>query len=191
MVQVRELAAPAVDREQILRYALCRSADESTEALLEACLTEALPVLSYRVCWKEFSVEVRGSDCDFGSFRLRSRALAKHLRSCHRAVIFAATLGVGMDRLIARYGRVSPARGLMMQAVGTERIEALCDAFCAEFAGAASRFSPGYGDLKLEAQRDIFSQLCCEKHIGLTLNDSLVMSPSKSVTAVVGLTNSL
>ena len=49
------------------------------------------------------------------------------------------------------------------------------------------RFSPGFGDLSLENQKKIFSFLRCSQQIGLTLNDSLVMSPEKSVTAFIGL----
>ena len=49
------------------------------------------------------------------------------------------------------------------------------------------RFSAGYGDLPLGVQREIFAALDCPKHIGLTLNDSLLMSPTKSVTAIVGI----
>ena len=51
------------------------------------------------------------------------------------------------------------------------------------------RFSAGYGDLSLSVQKDIFSVLDCARKIGLTLNDSLIMSPSKSVTAVVGISD--
>ena len=83
----------------------------------------------------------------------------------------------------------------MLQAIGAERIEALCDVFCekirldAESAGLfpRPRFSPGYGDFPLELQKDIFRVLDCSRKIGLTLNESLLMSPSKSVTAVIGL----
>jgi len=189
VVHKKEFSAPPVDRQEILRYALCRHSDEATEDLLERCLADALPVLSYRVCWLEVPVSAEGSFCNFGDFSLTSRRLCKHLAGCSRAVIFAATLGVEMDRLIAKSGRLSPAMGLMMHALGTERIEALCDAFCAELQNAASRFSPGYGDLKLSAQRVLFDRLDCARQIGLTLNDSLVMSPSKSVTAIVGLSD--
>ena len=49
------------------------------------------------------------------------------------------------------------------------------------------RFSPGYGDFPLEFQKDIFNLLSPNKRIGLTLNNSLLMSPTKSVTAVVGI----
>ena len=83
------------------------------------------------------------------------------------------------------------------QAIGAERVEALCDAFCADVKRRAAeeglcprpRFSPGYGDVPLELQRDIFRVLDCPRKIGLTLNGSLLMTPSKSVTAVIGLGN--
>ena len=80
----------------------------------------------------------------------------------------------------------------MLQAFGAERIEALCDVFCRDIGKelgvrTGPRFSPGYGDLPLDAQKMIFSVLDCEKRIGLFLNDSLLMSPSKSVTAFVGI----
>jgi cobalamin-dependent methionine synthase I len=78
--------------------------------------------------------------------------------------------------------------------LGSERIEALCDALCAEWKEDYAsrgfvlrpRFSAGYGDLPLTLQNDIFESLQCSKHIGLTLCDSLLMSPTKSVTAIVG-----
>lgn len=191
MVLTKEYTELPVDRREILRYALCRQTDEAMETLLDECLEEALPVLSYRVCWTEVSVAVEGRICRLGALELPSRTLAGHLAGCEKAVVFAATVGVGLDRLIAKYGYLSPAKGLLLQAIGTERIEALCDAFCAELEGGKARFSPGYGDLKLLAQQDIFALLDCPKRIGLTLNDSLIMSPSKSVTAIVGLTKQM
>ena len=48
------------------------------------------------------------------------------------------------------------------------------------------RFSPGYADIKLETQKIFFELLQCQKNIALTLNDSLIMSPEKSVTAFIG-----
>ena len=88
--------------------------------------------------------------------------------------------------------RLSPARAVMLQALGTERVESLCDIFCEDFGIDNSvvlkpRFSPGYGDLSLDTQKDIFSVLNCPKNIGVYLNDSLLMSPSKSVTAFAGI----
>ncbi len=185
-------AAPPFCEREILRYAGCRTADESLRTLLTACIDEVRDKLTYKVCYRVLPLTVDGDTCDFGAFSLRSNDLAANLRECDRVVLFAATVGVDIDRLIAKYGRIAPSKALMFQAIGAERIEALCNAFCADIAEEIQarlrpRFSPGYGDLPLTAQTDIFSLLDCVRRIGLTLNDSLLMSPSKSVTAFVGL----
>ena len=161
-------------------------------ALLESCVDEVRDKISYRVCYRELPITISGDLCDFERFRFRSVHLATHLKDCQYVVLFAATIGVGIDRLIAKYGRLSPAKALMLQAIGAERIEALCDTFCDDMArelhtGQKTRFSPGYGDLPISVQKDIFALLDCSKQIGLTLNDSLIMSPSKSVTAFLGI----
>lgn len=184
--------APPLCEREILRYAGCKCGDSALDAPLHACIEEAKDAFRYRVCYTCLPVRAANGVCDFGVFSLKSEQLAKNLAGCEGVLLFAATVGVGIDRLIAKYGRVSPAKALLFQALGAERIEALCDVFCADAAkelnvGLRPRFSPGYGDLPLAAQRDIFDVLGCAKRIGLSLNDSLLMSPSKSVTAFAGL----
>lgn len=185
-------APPPFCEKEILRYAGCKSADSETQKLLQDCINEAKDTLTYKVCYRELTVSVSGNISDFGVFRAQSQSLAKNLDSCSRVILFGATVGVGIDRLIEKYSRLSPARALMFQAIGAERIESLCDAFCEDIQNALKvalkpRFSPGYGDLSLDTQKDIFALLDCSKQIGLTLNDSLLMSPSKSVTAFIGI----
>ena len=191
-VVIKTYDAPALCKTEILRYAGCKDADSNVISLLESCVNEAAGKFTYRVCYRELPVRTNGNICDFDVFRLRSSQLASNLKGCKSVIVFAATVGVEIDRLIAKYGRLSPSKALMFQAIGTERIEALCNTFCADMArethtGQRPRFSPGYGDLPLSAQEDIFAVLDCGKRIGLTLNDSLLMSPSKSVTAFVGI----
>jgi hypothetical protein len=168
--------------KEILRYAECMSADDETLSLMHTCIDEVKSALSYKVCWCELDVKVCGSVCDFGIFNTNSQDLAKFLKDESRITLFGATIGIDIDRLITKYGRISPARALMLQAIGAEQIENLCDTFCEEFR-LNVRFSPGYGDLPLPVQKDIFNTLSCQKRIGLYLSDSMVMSPSKSVTA--------
>lgn len=195
MILRKTYEGPPFCEKEILRYAGCKEADSETIVLLKECMKEAKDKLTYQVCCREFSLKTDGAVCDFGAFSLRSKSLALNLKGCKRVILFAATIGVGMDRLMAKYGRISPSKAFMLQAVGAERIEALCDAFCQNITKEAKadlrpRFSPGYGDLPLSAQKDIFSVLDCGRQIGLTLNDSLLMSPSKSVTAFVGISKS-
>ncbi len=181
-----------VNEKEIMRYAGCRTADAAVESLLLECLAEARPALTYKVVWRRLPLKISGGICDFSDITVNSPALSETLEGCEEAVLFAATVGAPLDRLIAKYSRISPAKALMMQAIGTERIEALCDAFCSQLEKTTEkaltpRFSPGYKDLDLSVQRDICALLSCEKRIGVCLNDSLLMSPSKSVTAFAGL----
>ncbi len=187
-IYVKNFSAPPVSTKEILRYAGCKEAGEDILTLIKECMPEAERVLSYKVCYGEFGLSVSDEVCDFGAFSVASSDLSKNLEGCDRVLIFAATVGVGLDRLIAKYSRISPSRALLFQAIGAERIEALCDLFCKESGlKLKPRFSPGYGDLPLCTQKEIFAVLSPEKRIGLTVNDSMLMSPTKSVTAIVGI----
>ncbi len=181
--------APPYSKREILRYAGASGDTGSLSELLASSLAEAKDLLSYKVCFIETDLSVDGDSVDFGFFRVRSKKLAKNLTGCRGAIIFAATVGIGIDRLIMKYSRTVPSQALMMQAIGAERIEALCDAFCSDISGGRRlrpRFSPGYGDLPLPVQSEIFAILSPEKKIGLSLNTSMLMSPTKSVTAFIG-----
>ena len=194
MVLVKSYPPPPVDRGEILRYAGCRRPGEEELALLDSCLSELGDSLRFQVCWDTFPLVLEGDDLNLSFARTRSAALGQRLAGCGQVVLFAATVGLGIDRLISRYSRVSPSRALFFQAIGTERVESLCDVFCEEFCGQAAergeattpRFSPGYGDLPLSLQTDIFRARDCSRKIGLSLNGSLLMTPSKSVTAMFG-----
>ena len=187
-VLVKSYGSLPICKKEVLRYAGCKEDTDDVLSLLDECIKEAEGKISFKVCYRQFEIEVADGVCDFGDCRFNSADLAKNLSDCKKAVIFAATVGAEFDRLIAKYSRLSPAKALMLEALGNERIEALCDAFCDEIGiKTKPRFSAGYGDLAIDAQRDIFSLLDCERKIGLTLNDSLLMSPSKSVTAIAGI----
>lgn len=187
---IKEFCAPSVNMKEILRYA----GSKEIESTARECLAEAEGKLSYKVCYAIVNVSVKDEDVDMDFAKVHSKDLAKNLNGCDSAVIFAATIGTGIDRLITKYSRISPSRALCFQAIGSERVESLCDAFEDEIKKELSkgemffklRFSPGYGDLSLEVQKEIFSLLDCPRKIGISLGDSLLMTPSKSVTAIIG-----
>ncbi len=191
IVYTKTFPAPPIGHEEILRYA---GAAEKDKEIIEACLSEVLPKLSYKVCYMELPALHTEDGVSLGAFALSGETAKKHLAGCHTAIVFAATIGIEMDRHIAKYGRLSPSKALFMQAIGAERIESLCDAFSKEMeteyaakgAYTRPRFSPGYGDLPLSVQGDIFAVLSPHRKIGLSLNESLLMSPTKSVTAFIG-----
>ncbi len=187
---VESYAEPPVNRAEIRRYAGAKSEISEVESLIDSCLDELSGKLRYSVCHRLFEIRIDGETCDFGDFTVTSHSLARNLDGCTHAVVFAATIGLGLDRLIMRYTRLSPSRAHMFQAIGAERIEALCDEFsrrvAEKYGSTRPRYSPGYGDTPLESQRDIFAALDCERKIGLTLGQTMLMTPTKSVTAIIG-----
>ena len=48
------------------------------------------------------------------------------------------------------------------------------------------RFSPGYGDMPLDDQHALFRILNVSRRIGISLSESGLMIPQKSVTALIG-----
>lgn len=193
-ILVKQYEAPPINRAEIFRYMGDRNPTMEVRELVESCLQEVLDQLTYRVCYQTFPFSLAGDQILFPFGSVVSSDLAKNLAPCCQVSIFGATIGIAIDRQISKYGRISPSRGLVFQAIGAERIESLCDRFQEEIAQMLSsqgmqvrpRFSPGYGNLPLSFQTEIFRVLDCSRKIGLSLNDSLLMSPSKSVTALFG-----
>lgn len=184
---------PKFNIKEVTRYMRGHS---DCEGLILECMEECRDKLTYNVCYGVFPVKRSHFTVEFPFASFVSADLCKNLAACDKAVVFAATVGLGIDRLISAYGRLSPSKSLTFQAIGAERIEALCDEFCAFLSAELScygapcpRFSPGYGDFSIEHQREIFRVLDCYRKIGLSLNDSMLMSPSKSVTAIVGISS--
>ena len=106
MVTTKIYTEPPICKNEILRYAGCKdSTDESLQFLLEECLKEVLPKLSYKVCYIKLPLTMEDELCDFGCMKVHSKDLEKNLQGCENVLLFAATIGVEMDRLIIKYGR--------------------------------------------------------------------------------------
>ncbi len=188
------LSEPPIDRREILRYAGAKASDERLEGLLSDCLDEVLPTLSYRAVFATVPITHKNGEWDLGFAKIRSGTCDKFLSDCSRAILVASTVGLGIDRLILRTASLSPLKALLIEAIGSERIEALCDAFeqmqkKQMNVALATRFSPGYGDLPLSLQEGLLSYLNAQKRIGIALGESLLMTPRKSVTAIIGIKN--
>lgn len=201
MVYIKSYNHLEIDSEnisEIWRYAGHKGIPEDDNKglaeLLDNVIKETKGSFDYKICYYRTDIEWKDG-IPILPFSTESKNLAKCLQGSSEVVMFCATIGMSIDKLIRRYERTKPAKALMFQAYGAERVEALCDTFCREIKEGAlndgkyctPRFSPGYGDLDLSVQNDFFRLLDCSRHIGVFLNDSLLMTPSKSVTAVFGI----
>ena len=117
----------------------------------------------------------------------RSHDLTRCLGAAKEAYLFAATLGHDVDRLIRKYAALSAADLLIVQAIAATAIEQYIDDETASWGEKLlPRYSPGYGDLPLSVQPAFLAALDAQKTLGITLTETFLMIPSKSVTAVIG-----
>lgn len=146
----------------------------------------------YRITVAEKTVTLHAENEDV---TFESEGLVRNLTGCCGAVLLAATIGPACDMLVRRASITSAADSAVYQAAGAAAIEAFLDDYNDKLKASYEarglflrpRFSPGYGDLKLEHQKDWFRLLDITKQIGIELTDSLLMVPTKSVTAIIGI----
>ncbi len=197
-MDLREVMRLEINRSEIYRYLGIRNGtpDERVKQLTEECIEEITRVMTPRFMSMTFPLRISEDGLiDMTCFTVNSKNLARNLNGCSQVILFAATIGSGVDQLIRRYTKLEISKGVVMQAAGAAVIEAYCneqnqrlkEEAAAEGYYLRPRFSPGYGDFPLEYQRLISDVLKMEKNCGITLTDSLLMLPTKSVTAVIGM----
>ena len=180
------------NRREALRYLRARPDDKEAQLLVDTVYLKLRNEVQARHVLQKHrvAVDATGVTLESGT-RFNSRDLAAHLKGCEEALLLSATLGSRVDAAIRRLALGSVAEGAAAQAVAAALIESYCDEVQARFdtGGLAQRprFSPGYGDWDLAEQRLLFPVLNCAKLIGLTLTEGCMIAPSKSVTAVIGL----
>lgn len=170
-------------------YGVEAQVDELICTLEREVLEISMPIASYiktTVCINEDVI-------DFEFEKVQSLNLAKNLRDCNEAFVFASTLGVEVDRLIEKYMKTEPSKGVIVSSIASALIESFCDYVNSMLVcecKSCPRFSPGYGDFSIEHQEKILKALEANKLLGISLTDSYMMKPSKSVTAIIGIKKS-
>lgn len=191
-ILLKSYPPPPINEREALRYAGFFGDSKDVTARLHALIDECESLFTYKVCYGVYDFIIAEKAVVIEGVRFDSESLSESLASADKVVLFASSVGIKIDRLIARYSRISPSKALILQGLGSERVESLADTFCDEISRAENatplrRFSPGYGDLPLSCQKNIISLLDTPRKIGVSLSDSLIMSPSKSITAFLGL----
>lgn len=194
------LTSLRLDRGEVLRYLGYRGTEipPSLENTLRHCMEQTLNVIHPLYFYHCFPIVPGENLVEIGctGLTLKGRDICRHLSGCGEAYILCATLGLAIEKKIRLSFLQKPEEAVIYDACATEAIEKIADAAEAEIAslcakqgkGITWRFSPGYGDLPLETQQDLIRTMDAPRRIGLSLTDSLLMTPSKSVTAIIGVT---
>lgn len=174
------------DRELSARLGrLCSHTDPDLCTIVNSVIIESEPKYAAALC----EISVDDGEVALGFGKVRSAALARCLKGFSKAYVFAVTLGIGVDRLISKISAVSRAEAFIYDAVASALAEAVCDAAQRDIVGkrdASFRFAVGYGDFSLEHQGPLLDYLGAPIYLGITLTDTGLMVPIKTITAVVG-----
>lgn len=184
-----------ISKSEAARYMGIKGApDDAVSVLLDEAeriiRNRVAPKYVYRetpLCFENSGVRLECMDVLLGGADIQ-----KHLDGCTKAVILAATLTTEADKLIRQAELKGMAEALTIDCLCSAAIEQVCDRAEEEiFAHTCYpyrtwRFSPGYGDFPIEHQKDFLAALNAQRRIGLTVTESCMLVPTKSVTAIIG-----
>ena len=102
--------------------------------------------------------------------------------------VLVTTLGPKVDRKTAFYKENDPARMVLLDACASAYVEEKTDEFQQKLnlCNSTMRFAPGYGDVPLSLQREIFKKVEGIEKTGIILDDNNIMHPFKSMTGIIG-----
>lgn len=188
-------------KKEVLRYLGYRGQkiDDSLAGLLDECVSEVRTVSNLGFTYEIYDIEgnEEGLCLKGTTLILRGRDIHSNLAKAEKCAVMAVTLGLEVDRRIDFYTRADLTKGLIFDACATAAVESCCDIVQEEIKARAkimglettSRFSPGYGDFYIGIQKEIVRALKTYEKIGLSVNESSIMIPRKSVTAIIGMQN--
>lgn len=162
-----------------------------TNNQIENCLKTLKDNVNCKYIYTKVPIKRDGCTFDLGFGTFKSKSLAKNLDGCADCFIFLITLGFECDRLLNKLSYLSPAEHFICDALSSSMAEAVCDMAENKIKGnllCKPRFSPGYGDLPLEIQPKFLEMLNAQKLAGITINNTYLMSPAKTITCIMGIT---
>lgn len=187
-----------IDINEVIRYMGCKKTDvpDNILSLAKESAQKIESIAKGKACYIKVPITLSdGNIIDFSVMKVQSKSLYKNLYGCTKAFIFAATVGIDVERAISYAQRFSPSEALALDASGSACIESFCDNLNDFLFKEVNndgqflrpRFSAGYGDFDISYQSNISSILDIQRKIGVTVTDSLLLVPTKSVTAIIGI----
>lgn len=138
-----------------------------------------------------------GGNIQVNGAHFKSKKLSRLMKGASSAILFVATAGENVSRLSQTAMKNNDYfSGIVYDTIGSlaaekcaQAVQNMADKYAERACVRASmRFSPGYGDWNLSEQKKVFQLLKPEK-IGVRLTERFMMTPEKSVSAVIGIGN--
>ena len=189
-----EARLTGIDRNETLQYLgwLGSPIPEELASEITRCENRILETARPRAVWSLFDLLPDGTLAGT-TFRPEGRDVPALLKDCSQVILMAVTLGGEAERLLLTSQARSMGDAVILDAAAGAAVENVCNNLCCDLEARFSprfltdRFSPGYGDFPFSQQRAFFDLLDITRRIGVSLTDSGLMLPQKSVTALLGI----
>ncbi len=179
------------DWETLERY--LGGLDEKTRCTAELMMKKISDVCTPREIHREFAVRRKNGGIYLFDELFEGEDIKKHLEGCERCVLFSLTLGVKIDGLLRNLESSDMAAAVICDALASVLTEQISDSAHEQLKEEykeyhlTSRFSPGYGDLPLTANKAVEKLLDTPRRIGVTALENYLLLPRKTITAVIGI----
>lgn len=188
-----------INREEAFRYMGYKGGEikPNVISITDECEKKLLENIQPRFVYKVFDIE-HGQDkitVKNTSLLLKGSDICSHLENCEKCILMCATLSAAADGIIRAYEFGEMEKAVIADCLASAAVEQVCNEAeriiqlqVGKF-NYTWRFSPGYGNFPLEIQKDFLDVLDAQKRIGVSVTDSLILIPRKSVTAVIGVSS--
>ncbi len=170
--------------------------------ITENAIDRGIPLLQPQVLYEKYEVtglvherlELNGSPSNHRKPHLSGQIIAQHLARSQAVIIMVCTIGSLLDEMVSSLFKVDPSLAVAMDGVGSAAVESLAIQACNYFENQVKDeglnttmpLNPGMVGWPVEqGQPEIFTLLDSEE-ILVTLNESCMMSPNKSLSMVLG-----
>lgn len=164
-----------------------------SDDIIEKCILKLKKQIQYKCVYIRTPVDMsQENTCGFGFMTIPSRNLYRNLEGCNEAFVMAMTAGMNVDRELNRLKIISQAEYFITDGIASAAIDSFADYAVRKMRGSLKnppRFSPGYGDLSLSFQIPLLERLNAHSLLGITLDSAYLMTPMKSITAIMGIRN--
>ena len=184
-----------VDAKETRRYAGLQKADFS-EAMIEDACSEAQLLIQPKGNWEIYNYDSE-TQTILGNtpIQLQGKSIGNHLQGCEKVILLTATVGEAIEEQVTKsFEEGHYTAAILLDAAATTAVEQVADNMEKTIFNEVKRqgymmkwrFSPGYGDWPIQQQPEIL-ELAKGSVIGVSLTESLMLMPRKSITAIIGL----
>lgn len=195
-----------IDKNEVLRYLQYKNQNinENLLQIIQESIEETKKIINPKFVLRKYPIKKNYREneksqivFDEGNLILDSDDIYNLFEKCDECILMSFTLGLEIEKEIRKLTYTNLSKCIIVDACATTAIEEVCDIVQDNIAKKllkedkyiTYRFSPGYGDLSIENNVNINHILNSQRKIGLTVTNSGIMIPRKSVVALIGVSN--